>query len=413
MASVPASNLRQVQTFQRSNLVLLRNVSPFISSFNKKFREFNKLTANLGSTVTFDIPPQMSFNPSLVANFQGLNQPFQPLTVNQQGSVAFEATSPQLIFNVEQYLDMFGRAAMSELCANIEGYVAGLSETQPYRFYGDGVTAINSVNQLGQALARFRTTGTVHGTDQVYLPDVITPSIVANAANQFVPSRNEEYMNSWELGSWRRAEFMESNLLPVHTSGTTGIQGQTLTVISTNDPTGASITQITVSGASVSDPNAINQFDSFQINNNVFFRTQYGHFASAAPAQFSAAQNAGSNGSGNVTFNIYPALCAQAGNPLQNITQNIVSGMTITTYPSHRCGLMVQGNAGFLAMPELPDMDPFATGFKADDETGAAFRMYYGGIIPTGNVGYIYDAIWGATIVPRYCMKIMVPLNQY
>lgn len=419
MATIPSNYLQQVQTFQMSGLALLQNYYPFIATANMKFREFNKLTANLGDTVTFNRPSRFVSQPSLVANFQPASQLVQPLTVNQQINTSYVFTSQQLIFNVEDYLEEFGRDAIAELGATVESYIAGLCETQPYRFYGDGVTALTSFNQLGQMLADFRTFGSAKGAAKVYLPDIVVPAIVSSGANQFVMDRNEEMLQSWMIGNWRRAEFYESNLLPIHTSGNTGNNGQTLTVVSTNDPTGANITQVTLSGASDNDSGAVNQYDSFQFKDNVSgfpvnmrLLTYIGHQVSASPVQFQATASAASNGSGDVTINVYPALCAQAGNPNQNINQNIVAGMQVLTYPSHRCGMIVGGDALYVAMPQLPDMAPFPTGNQVDETTGAHIRLYYGGIVPTGQVGYIHDAIYGATAVPDYLMKVMIPLSQ-
>jgi hypothetical protein len=416
--SVPANYLQQVQTFQMSGLALLQNMYPFLATANMKFREFNKLAANLGDTVTFNRPSRFVAQPSLVANFQPATQLVQPLTVNQQVNTSYVFTSQQLIFNVEDYLKEFGRDAVAELGATVETYVSGLAETQPYRFYGDGVTALSSFNQLGQMLADYRTYGAARGAAKVYLPDIVIPSIVSSGANQFVPGRNEEMLQSWMVGNWRRAEFFESNLLPVHVSGSTGNQGQVLTVISTNDPTGANITQITLSGASASDTDAVHLYDSFQFKDqvsgqpNLRFRTYIGHQPSAAPVQFQATAAASSNGSGNVTINITPALCAQAGNANQNITSNIVAGMQVLTYPDHRCGLIVGGDALYLAMPQLPDMDPFTTANQVDETTGAHIRLYFGGMFGNGQRGFIHDAIYGATAVPDYLMKVMIPLSQ-
>lgn len=54
--AVPNNILQQVQTYQLSNLAYLQNLNCFVATANTKFKNFEKLTANLGDTVTFDLP---------------------------------------------------------------------------------------------------------------------------------------------------------------------------------------------------------------------------------------------------------------------------------------------------------------------------------------------------------------------
>lgn len=46
--AVPNNILQQVQTYQMSNLAYLQNLNCFVSTANTKFKNFEKLTANLG-----------------------------------------------------------------------------------------------------------------------------------------------------------------------------------------------------------------------------------------------------------------------------------------------------------------------------------------------------------------------------
>jgi len=52
MASLPVNTLQNVQTYQKAELAWLLNSFCGISLSNKKFKNFNDFTANLGDTVT-------------------------------------------------------------------------------------------------------------------------------------------------------------------------------------------------------------------------------------------------------------------------------------------------------------------------------------------------------------------------
>ena len=414
--ALPTNFLQQVATYQTSHLAYLLNYSCFIHSANKRFNNFQDFSGNLGDTVTFTLPTRFVSQPSLVANLQPTVQRVQPLVVDQASSVPYGFSAEQYIFNVKQYMEDFGKGAVAELAVQVESSVAGNAETQPYRFFGDGLTQINSFGQLANMLAQYRTYGYAHEMIKVYLSDIAVPQIVNSGLNQFVLDRNEEMSMSWMVGNWQGVDFYQSNLLPVHIAGTVGNLASTLTVVSTNDPTGNNITQITFAGAPASDPAAILQHDSLQFVDNVAgqpnlrYLTFVGHKPSAALVQMSATADAGSDGGGLVTVSINPPLCSVAGNQNQNLSFNVVAGMQVSVLPSHRCGLIVGGNALYLAMPKLPDQAPFPTSNKVDSETGVSTRLTYGAILGQNTMGFYHDAIWGSTLPPEYGMKIAFPL---
>lgn len=414
--------LQAVQTYQSSALGILQNLNCFISTANKRFKEFNTMTRNLGDTVTFDLPPRMIANLGslVVSNFEGVQQRVASLTVGgadafgtvQAATVPFAFTAQELIFNIDNndYREKLELAAMTELGAVIEANVAKTILTGAYRFFGDGTTSIASFSQLAQALANFRDFGSVSYMTRGYLSNLAIPGIVNSGLQQFAINRNNDLANDWELGSFDGCEWYQSNLLPVHTAGTLGQAGTVLTVVSI-DPTG---TQLTLSGAGT-DANAIKMNDLLQFQDNVSgqtnirFLTFTGHQVSGSPVQVRATANAASS-AGNVTITITPPLISAAGDINQNISTPITSGMQLKALPSHRAGMIISGDAFFLGMPQLPDQEPFPTSNKADDETGAAIRFTYGSTFGQNQTGFIYDAIWGAVIIPEYAMRLVFPL---
>jgi hypothetical protein len=428
--AIPSNIFQTVQTYQKGELAYLQNYACMISTFNKRFKNFQNETANLGSSITFDLPPRAYAQNSLVINFQQSVQRVQTLTVDQEIAVGRAITAEQLVFNdMESYMKEFGRSDMMELANNIERNLAlnaisavplaggaGLhTESGPTRFYGDGKTAINSYGQIANMLAQFRELGAGNEMD-VYLPAIKVPDIINSGLNQFVMKRNEETAMSWMLGEFDGARYLRSNLMPVQNAGNVGNLAQTLTVVSTNDPTGANITSITFSGATANDQNAIKSGDlgqiSFNVANqpNVYALTFYGHVTTGQPVQFRATANAIANGSGDVTVTITPALNCQSGSQTQNISTNIVAGMQVTFLPTHRAGMLVNSNGAFLAMPRLPECTPYPSATMSDPKTGAAIRSYYG-VLPFQNqYGYAHDAIFGSTVVPEYSLRIAFPL---
>ncbi len=415
MAVTAANILQTVQTYQMSGLAYLQNLNCFIGTANTKFKDFDKLEANLGDTVGFDLPPRFTTTNSLVATFQPAEQRVQTLTVGNAENVAYAFSAQQFIFNVHDYMERFGKAAICELGARVEADVAQVCVTNTFRFYGDGVTPINTYNQLASALALFRNFGSAKGKAKGYLGDTIVPAIVGSGLNQFAPVRNDKIANSWEVGGFSNCDWYQSNLLPIHIAGTVGQAGTVLTVVNTTLDANGNVIAITFAGAPAADPAAILNFDKFQFNDgvagqpNLRYRTFIGHEVSANPVQFRATADVLSTGGGQVTVPIFPPLQAAPANN-QNLNVPIVAGMQVTVLPSHRAGMITAGDPFYLGMPMLPQEVPFPTANQGDPDTGVAIRQYYGSLFGQNQRGMIHDCIWGKTLVDEYAMSLIFPL---
>ena len=441
MPSTPVNILQTVQTYQKAELAWLLNSFCGISLSNKKFKDFNDLTANLGDTVTFDTTPRYISYAGLVITEQPSVQRVQSLICSQAANVAAAYTDQQFIFNVRDYMDRFGMSAMKELGSLIESDIlrnfisgvvvndpqnanfgTGQVNSGPFRFYGDGITPINSFTQLAQSVANFEDFGAATHKMIGILPVANIPAIVGTGLNQFAMTRNNEIAMSWELGRFSNTDWYESNLLPVHISGTIGNSAppnNVMTVVSTNDPTGANVTQITFTEpTSGTDANAIKAGDLFQFNDgvsgkpNMRFLTFIGHRQSQQPVQFRAIADAATV-AGTVTVSIQTINgvgLVWAQNQNQNINNTIQAGMTVTPVPSHRAGCLMSGDQFYLAMPRLPDESPFTTVNMTDPDSGASIRHYFGSQFGMNNRAYVRDSIWGSSLVSENSLRYIFPL---
>ncbi len=404
---MPTNILQQVITYNESNLALLLNSFAFISTANMKFSRFNDdIPKNLGDTVSFDLPPRFTTTNSLVVTFQSAEQRVQNLTVDQQASTAYEFTAQQFIFNVRDYMEKFGKSAVSEIGTQVETNVAENAETHTFRFYGDGVTPISTYLQLANALAFFRNFGAAKDNTMGYLSDLTFPQIVNSGLNQFTLDRGNREAMSWEIGAFSNCKWYQSNLLKTHIAGTEGNAGATLTVVSVVSNADGGVIQIVFSGTTA----ASDQFsDGVAGRTDLRFRTFIGHVVSQSPVQFRATANAASTAGSQVTVDIYPPLKASAGKN-QNINTAIVAGMQVTVLPDHRCGLIMSGNPLFLAMPRLPEEVPYPTSVQMDPDSGASIRQYYGSLFGQNQRGMVHDIIWGSTLVDEYAMMVALPV---
>jgi hypothetical protein len=442
MALSTENILQQVRTYQPWTTGFLQNLCCLVKTGNTKFENFQNLTANYGDKVAFRLRNKFSGVNGLKAVFGPLEQRIHELVVTQTHNVSYTVTDVERIFNLEktgeQYMNEAGKDAVAELGAVVEADIAknfisgveildenGLptgekqTDSGPYRFFYTGLTEgrvdpLNSYQQLAQMIVNFRNIGSVYQGVKAYIPDTIVPAIVGNGLNQFVPKRNDEIAMSWEIGRYGspEVEYYQSNLLPIHWAGTAG--ATELTVVSTNDPTGENITQITFSGAPADDADAIKSGDLFEFVDNVGslpnlrWLTFYGHHPSAQKVQFRATADAASTGT-QVTINIKPGLSSVSGRN-KNISNNITASMKVLVMPSHRAGAIISDSALYLAMPRLPNKTPFPSSNEVDPETGVSLRLHYGSKLGEPEQGLIHDCIWGSTLVPEYSSRILLPV---
>lgn len=437
--TTPVNILQNVQLYIKAELAWLQNSFWGVANANKSLAEFNDRPGNLGDVITFDNTPRYISFDGLVITQQPSVQRLQSLICSQAVNVAAGYTDEQFIFNVRDYMERFGMAAAQEIGTSIESdillnIVSGVVgnnqnspqyqqpqyQSGPYRFYGNGTTPINSYTQLAQAWANFTAYGASDYKKRGVIPVDLVPAIIGTGLNQFVPNRNNDISVSWELGRYAGmdVDWSSSNLLPIHVAGNIGNNPYTLTVVSTNDPTGQNVTVINFSSSDISDVNAIKAGDLLEFNDisgqpNMRFLTFIGHKPTRQPVQFRAIANAATDGSGNISVSIQTINgvgLVWAQNQNQNINNTIVAGMQVSVLPSHQAGWMDAGDAFYLAMPKLPNQSPFETVYFKDKDSGASLRHYWGVQFGMDNRAYVRDSTWGSTLVPEDSMRLIFPM---
>lgn len=439
-STTPVNILQNVQLYIKAELAWLQNSFWGIANANKSLAEFNDRPGNLGDVITFDNTPRYISFDGLVITQQPSVQRLQSLICSQAVNVAAGYTDEQFIFNVRDYMERFGMAAAQEVGTSIESdillnivsgvvgnnpnspqYGQAQVNSGPYRFYGNGTTPINSYTQLAQAWANFTAYGSSDYKKRGVIPVDLVPAIIGTGLNQFAQDRNNEIATSWELGRYAGmdVDWSSSNLLPIHVAGNIGNNPYTLTVVSTNDPTGNNVTAITFSSSDISDPNAIKAGDLLEFNDgvsekpNMRFLTFIGHKPTRQPVQFRAIADAATDGGGAITVQIQTINgvgLVWAQNQNQNINNTIQAGMTVSVLPSHQAGWMDAGDAFYLAMPKLPNQSPFETVYFKDKDSGASLRHYWGVQFGMDNRAYVRDSTWGSTLVPEDSMRLIFPM---
>lgn len=441
------NRLISVATYNQANLGKLRNTSNIISTAYKKFENFNEdFSANLGTTIQFSLPYRFNTVNALEFSTQALQQRVDTLTVGQQYSTSAALSDPQRILFFEKgtaspqdtdyYMENFGNDMVNAINTQLEtnaasNFISELKQkdaitkietidrsTGGYRFYGNGVTPINSQTQLAEMNAFFRAYGCEHEVLNAFFPMIKIPQFLNTFLNQFVPERNEEIARKWMLGNYDEVDYYKSNLIQKHIAGTVGTLQQTLTVVSVTTDINGDVIGITASGASPSDPNAVVAGDMIQFNtsSNLNLFCEFGSFNQGAPigipAQNRIIANAASDGSGNVSISLFrPFHVGSAINDAINIVRPIVPGMQFTIPTSHFGGSLHTKRAFLTAMPRLPNQDPFPSSSMYDAEEGTSLLLSWGSVLGQAERIIGLQAISAMKLVPDYAMRVCFPLS--
>jgi hypothetical protein len=407
--------LESVATLQEDALALFQNRNCFVQTANTKFVDFEKTTGNLGAEIKLELPFRFTTTPTLVSKIQPLKQRYVSLVTDQSASVDYAMSAEEMTYNFANNRERVGKAAITELSAYVEKNVASRIPDFTYRFFGDGKTTFASLEDLEKMLITYREVGTSSPSLNCYSSDLYLLKARSGMLNQFTPIRNDKLARRYEIGDYNYTNFYRSNMLPIHEAGDIGQKGTVLTIEGTDDPTGKKITQLQLSGDTAPGSVAFKKNDLIQFQDvpgipNVRFLTDVGHAPSNCPVQCRVTSDATVSDKGSLTINIDPILCADPTDSDWNITTNIVKGMKIQTAPSHRAGLLIGGDAFYVAMPALPAERPNDSVSKYDSDTGVAIRVTYGTVAGSNVFGFHYSALWGTLMVPNRCIRILHPV---
>jgi hypothetical protein len=415
-------------TYQDSQFVLdkamalLKNELYFGKASSRNFEsDYKGLPFKTGRTIdyridTFFIPGQgSSITP------QSYVERIRPLTVNLQPNVGVSFATIDSTFErmaKNPYLEMRLRPMMRALANSIEGYIT--DGFAPQTYLAQGVTSLTSPAVFNNAIARM----TAHGIPmdgQVYCG--VGLQVASDLANSLFYNTFNQKVNSMAfregfIGELLGLEFFRTSFLGRHISGT-GAGGSVGSdnriaagVIATAPADGA--TSLILSGFPNSTAGVINAGDVIELGTlntasaidsvNQINKRDTGYLA-----QFVATATVNSDGSGNVTVPISPAINWSNTNILQNTAKQPVVSTPVFIYASHNLGIAYHKEALVVAMPPMAKLEGgVETVSSWSDDLKAAIRYSKGGIILDDQQIERMDSLLGYAINPEFACRIMI-----
>ncbi len=316
--------------------------------------EFAIAGAKIGQTLNVRKPVRPLVSAGPVANIQGANEEYAPLTFTDPYNVSYAFTSQEMLFSIDDFSNRFIKPAMIALANKIDavGYSAIMNAI--YNQVGTPGTAQTTATARDTVLqAAAKLYDNAAPVDDGLLHCINTPSFNAilsgSNASLFNPQReiSEAYIKGMqgEFGGFKH--YMSQNV-PGHT---VGVYGGTPLSNSVTPQTGSSIVTDGWATDTVLRAGDVVTFDG------VYMVNPQTKMDIGVLQQFVLTSDVAADGAGNAVLNISPAIVTQGGT--QNVTNGVANNKAITVVSgasgsSHNYSLAFHRDAIMCANKDLP-----------------------------------------------------------
>jgi coat protein Gp5 len=387
-------------------LRILRNEIIIGKKVSRKHQmEFAKDEMKIGDTLNVRRPARFTVSTGAAFDPQAYTETSIPLVVDQQKHVDTAFTSADMTLKMQDFSGRILKPKMVQMSTTVDQSIYLMAKNAVGNLTGTAGTAPNSLQSLfdlGKKLDDFSTPR--DGSRYYALDQGSNASLVPSLAGFF----NEQKAIS---AQYKEGQFIDgtntvglkiamSQNVARHTVGPLGgspaTNGANQGLTSGWSNTGTLITNGWTSAAAqrVAAGDVFTAAGCFAVN--PVTRQSTGELL-----QFVCIQDQSSDGSGNLTLNISPAIIT-AG-PFQNCTASPTSGGALTfvgtASTSYVRNIAWHEDAFELAMVKLVDLAQFGGWGAVRSEDGFALRVFRQAAISTDTVGNRVDGLWGSAAV--------------
>lgn len=317
-------------------LRILHNESAFLGNINTEYEDqFANKGMKAGSVVNVRHPVQYTIRDGATINIQDVNETTTPITMEPEFGIDWAFTDYDLKLSIDEFSKRYLAPAAKRLAAELDLRIATRFYRGVANFSGTPGTPISTAQSVLDAAVLLdnaacpRTDGRM-----LALTPLSNSKLVGGMSGLF----NDQATQGKQLKSGMMAtnlgmDFIMSQNLPTHTVGGLGgtplVNGANQGLInsgSTDNPSAAT-TSLVTDGWTASIANRLKRGDVLTIA-GVFAVNPETKVSTGVLRQFVATTDAASDGSGNLTVAIYPAIIA--GGAYQNVTARPADNAAIT-----------------------------------------------------------------------------------
>jgi hypothetical protein len=317
-------------------LRILHNESAFLGNINTEYEDqFANKGMKAGSVVNVRQPVQYTIRDGAAINIQDVNETTVPITMEAEFGIDWAFSDYDLKLSIDEFSKRYLAPAAKRLAAELDLRIATRFYRGVANFSGTPGTPISTAQAVLDA-AVLLDNAACPRTDGRML--ALTPLSNAKLVGGMSGLFNDQATQGKQLKSGMMAtnlgmDFIMSQNLPTHTVGGLGgtplVNGANQGLInsgSTDNPSAAT-TSLVTDGWTAAIANRLKRGDVLTIA-GVFAVNPETKVSTGVLRQFVATTDAASDGSGNLTVAIYPAIIA--GGAYQNVTARPADNAAIT-----------------------------------------------------------------------------------
>ncbi len=370
-------------------------------------KEFNKV----GSTISVRKPVKFNVTSGATRTNQDVTEGTVPVAIDQQKHVSWNFTSNELTLTVDQYSERYIKPAVAAIAQSVESSLMGLYSSVPM-WVGTAGTTPSSFLEIGAARQKLIEHAVPMGEK---LNAVLNPAAALKVANDLKTLYTQEKtltaLEQVRIGRYAGFDTYEGQSIPLHTVGPLGgtpvVNGASQTSNSTPQANSMSLITNGWTAAAASRLKAGDVITITGVNDvNPMTYADLGY-----KKQFVVLSDVSSDGSGNATLTISPAIVTTG--PYQNVTAGpansaaiqVVTGTASTAYAQNLC---FHKNAFALVWSplEMPDGAPFKA-MESDPDSGMSIRVVKQYDIDNDKDIIRLDVLYGVkTIYPELACRL-------
>ena len=317
-------------------LRILHNESAFLGNINTEYEDqFANKGMKAGSIVNVRQPVQYTIRDGATINIQDVNETTVPITMEAEFGIDWAFSDYDLKLSIDEFSKRYLAPAAKRLAAELDLRIATRFYRGVANFSGTPGTPISTAQAVLDA-AVLLDNAACPRTDGRML--ALTPLSNAKLVGGMSGLFNDQATQGKQLKNGMMStnlgmDFIMSQNLPTHTVGGLGgtplVNGANQGLInsgSTDNPSAATTSLIT-DGWTAAVANRLKRGDVFTIA-GVFAVNPETKVSTGVLRQFIATADAASDGAGNLTVAIYPAIIA--GGAYQNVTARPADNAAIT-----------------------------------------------------------------------------------
>lgn len=316
-------------------LRIVHNESAFLGSINTQYdNQFAQSGAKAGSTVNVRRPVQYTVRNGAAINIQDVNETVTPVTLEPEFGIDWAFSDYDLTVGIDKFSERYLQPAGKRLAAELDFRIGQRLKNATYNFVGTPGTTPASVANIMTGVTALNNSVAPFDMRTFAIDPETNGALIGGLSGLF----NDQATQSRQMKSGRMAtnlgiDFAMSQNLPTHTVGPLGgtplVNGANQGLInsgSTDNPYGAT-TSLVTDGWTAAAALRLNAGDVFTIA-GVFSVNQETKQSTGVLQRFVATANVSSDGAGNATIVMSPAIIA--GGAYQNVTNRPADNAAMT-----------------------------------------------------------------------------------